>query len=209
MQLPQFKNNQIAMKKLKLLSILSVFILLTAGCLSQQTQEQVTVNNSEQLQIDFTLFKGSWFDIKYPQNFIAKPNASTIIDNEQTYIDTDEAYFTSPDKTVEFFVYSPQWGGNPDTYLKVKPSEELINEKTEQTKESELPDQYGNKTIHSVTIKAKDNSYYRSFVSIKEQAGTGNDLHHVFGIKYKDSEYYEKYKEAYIAFQDSLEQYAD
>jgi len=59
-----------------------------------------------------------------------------------------------------------------------------------------------------VTIKAKDGSYYRSFVSIKEQV-TPAVVHQVFGIKYSNKESYEYYKKAYLNFKGSLVQYSD
>lgn len=210
------------MKKISLLVFLSAVLLLGAGC-QQQTQEQVTslppaveelqtqtVPESEkqeknevstkvaQTQVGTTLYRGSWFDIEYPQNFTARPT-----------VPTDEAYFTSPDGTVEFFVYSPLWSGNPETYLMIAPMEEVISEKTEEVKESERSGQLGDRIVRRVTIKAKDGSYYRSFVSIKEQVEAESYLHHVFGIKYKDDASYEKYREAYVAFKKSLKQYAD
>ena len=209
------------MKELTLLASLSVFLLLGAGC-QQQTQEQVTslplaveelqtqtVPESEKQEknevtikveprVGTTLYRGTWFDIEYPQNFTARPTTPK-----------DEAYFISPDGTVEFFVYSPLWSGNPVTYLTIAPTEEVVSEKTEEVKESERSGQFGDRVLRWVTAKAKDGSYYRSFVSIKEQVGTGSSLHHVFGIKYQDSASYEKYREVYVSFKESLRQYAD
>jgi len=138
-------------------------------------------------------YNGLWFEVKYPENFTASPSYQA-----------DEAYFLSPDQTVEFFVYSPQWTGNPENYLNVSPTEELVSESTDDTGTD-----YEHKVVKWATIKAKDGSYLRSYVSIKEQVGTGSDLHHVFGIKYKDEASYQKYTDAYIAFKDSLQQFAD
>lgn len=222
------------MKKTILLASLSVFLLLGAGCQTQRTQELTTSlpsavaelqtqtvpeNKKQEINeitkkvghttIGTALYQGFYFDIEYPENFTSKPTTPTTVDNGKIYIQTDEAYFTSPDGTIEFFVYSPLWAKNPETYLTIAPTEEVINEKTEEIKENERPGQYGDKIIRWVTIKAKDGSYYRSFISTKEQIGTESDLHHVFGIKYQNNESYEKYREVYIAFKESLRQYAD
>ena len=137
------------------------------------------------------LYKGTWFDIKYPKEFTPSSTA-------------DEARFLSPDKTVEFFVFSPQWGGNPVDYLTTKTSEELVSEKTD-----ESGAEMKKEVVRWVTVKAKDGSYYRSFVSIKTQVGTGSDLHHVFRIRYRDNAAYERYRDTYIAFKKSLNQYTD
>jgi len=205
------------MKKVTLLVSLSVVLLLVAGC-QIQTSEKETVLPSEVKELqsqtvpeiqkqsvskktvessvknDVVLYKGSWFDIKYPKGFTARPTVSM----------TDEAYFLSPDGSVEFFVFSPLWAGDPSEYLNIPSTEELVSEKTD---ESGLD--LNNKIVRWVTVKAKDGSYYRSFVSIKNQVGTGSDLHHVFGIKYQNNIAYEKYKDAYATFKNSLQQYAD
>lgn len=154
------------------------------------------------------LYTGSWFDVKYPQTFSAAPNVPTTTYNGQTFVQTDEATFTSPDGSVEFFVYSPQWSGNPKTYLTVLPSEELVDEHVQETPETSSSE---SARTRWVTIKAKDGSYYRSFVSIQKRLLTKDqgELHHVFGIKYRDPAAYETYKAAYASFKQSLRQYAD
>ncbi|MFC1600058.1 hypothetical protein ACFL3T_03465 [Patescibacteria group bacterium] len=214
------------MKKISFIALLSAIVIITAGCQSQQNQEiddevqaQPAVEEPqteyEVTYLDFprsgTLYRGSYFDIKYPREFIAKPTEPTTDFNGKTYVQTDEAYFSSPDGAVEFFVYSPLWAGDPENYLTIAPTEEIVSEKTETG--PALPNQLkdSERIIRWVTIKAKDESYYRSFMSIKEQvrADGHSELHHVFGIKYKDSETYEKYKDTYEAFKASLEQYAD
>lgn len=189
-----------------LIALLSAVLIITAGC---QASPQIPADDEAEYEVTYkdfprsgTLYRGSYFDIKYPREFIAKPTEP---------VQTDEAYFSSPDGAVEFFVFSPLWAGDPENYLEVAPTEEIVSEKTE-TGEA-LPNQLkdSERIIRWVTIKAKDESYYRSFVSIKEQVREdgGSELHHVFGIKYKDNETYEKYKDAYEAFKNSLEQYAD
>lgn len=158
------------------------------------------------------LYRGYYFDIEYPEDFEVSPTLPTVDYNGETYVQTDEAYFTSPDGTVEFFVYSPLWSGEPENYLIVAPTEEMVSEKTE--KGSALPHQLkdSERILYWVTLKAKDDSYFRSYLSIKEQVtedDSGSELHHVFGIKYQNDEAYQKYKDAYAAFKDSLRQYAD
>lgn len=219
------------MKKL-LLSSVFVFLLIGAGCQTQKEQSVLLPPAVEELQTQTVpeskkqeissgaikteqtheatiLYKGAWFDIEYLQNFTAKPTTPTKVYNGITRVLTDEANFIALDGTVEFFVYSPLWSGNPEAYLTIAPTEEIVSEKTDEIKESDRQGQFGGEIVHWITVKAKDGSYYRSFVSIKKQVGTGSDLHHVFGIKYQDSVAYEKYRTAYIAFKESLRQYAD
>ncbi len=204
--------------------LLSTLLLVGTGCPKQNTttslppavnelqtqtvpkeqKQSVSKRVTESTKNDLILYGGSWFDIEYPKKFTANPIIPTDVYKGMTRVHTDEAYFASPDGAVEFFVFSPLWSGDPADYLTVRATEELISEKNEENGSN-----FDKKVIRWVTIKAKDMSYYRSFVSIKEQVGTGSDLHHVFGIKYKDNEAYERYRDAYIAFKESLRQYGD
>ena len=50
--------------------------------------------------------KGAWFDIKYPADFLA----TDIQKSSTRQTGADATVFLSPDKSVEFYIYSPQWG---------------------------------------------------------------------------------------------------
>jgi len=109
----------------------------------------------------------------------------------------DSAYFVSPNGTVEFYVFSPQWKGKP-TDIEVNPKlEELISEKT---------DTKGDKSVRWYTIGAKDKSYLRSYVDTQDKL---QNVRWVIGIKYSDSDSYNAHKEKYQEFVKSLKQYAD
>lgn len=157
----------------------------------------------------FAVYSGSWFDITYPSDFVIRPTAPVFENNGVNCVQTDEAFFTSPDGNVEFFVYSPQWSGDPENYLQVAAGEVKESDKSETKKEADHPGQLGDKTVRWVTVRAKDGSYRRSFISIRAQIGTGSDVHHVFGIKYRDDASYQKYAAAFATFKQSLRQYAD
>ncbi len=168
------------------------------------------MNNKNQVSVpvEVTYYRGNYFDIAYPRGFSAKP-LTPVSTNDGFAVATDEAYFASQDGTVEFFVYSPLWGGRPKNYLKVAPTEELVSQKS---KEQIKSDKYRDKVITTrTTVKAKDGSYTRSFVHIKTQKSdaSGGNLSRVFGIKYKNQNVYDKYLAAYNAFKKSLEQHSD
>lgn len=195
---------------------LSLFILLGVGCTNasqEQTpptptepQKTTTSSTPEQTSAAPILYRGAWFDIKYPKNFTASPTTPTFVsDNGNTRVKTDEAKFVSPDGNIEFFVFSPLWGGNPIEYLNIKNTEELVSEKTTTTTNANSD----KKITTWVTIKAKDGSYYRSFVSITDGVGSGSQVHHVLGLQYKNEAAYEKYKNDYLKFKASLMQYSD
>lgn len=146
-------------------------------------------------------YRGWFFDVRYPDDFAASPTGPSSEYNGQMVVQTDAAQFESPDGSVSFYVYSPLWSGEPD-YLRVASNETLTDERTTTAD--------GGETITKwVTVRANDGSYYRSYVSIREQVGTGSDLHHVFGIKYADQAAYDRYRDEYIRFKSSLRQYAD
>jgi hypothetical protein len=208
---------------------LSLLVVLGAGCQKEQTSVSPLPPTVQELQTQSApettkeetrtppttptstnatskLYRGTWFDVSYPATFTAAPQTPTSTYNRQTTVQTDEATFTSPDGKVEFFVFSPLWSGEPKDYLTVGPREGLVDEKI-----VENPDNgpSGGTKTRWTTIKAEDDSYYRSFVSIQRQVGTGSEVHHVFGIKYRDTAAYEAYKAEYTAFKQSLRQYAD
>jgi hypothetical protein len=58
------------------------------------------------------IFKGAWFDVRYPAGWKAQRGQKSATSDEST----DSARFTSPDGRAEFYVFSPQWNGTPDVY---------------------------------------------------------------------------------------------
>lgn len=136
-------------------------------------------------------YKGAWFEINYPSGFTVKPGQKSTT-NQEGY---DSVYFISPDNSVEFFVFSPQWKGQGED-IEINPDiERLVEQNTEKHK---------SKTIRWFTVKAKDNSYLRS---IRDDTTDSTRL--VFGIKYKNKAMYNKYYNDYISFKESLKQFAD
>jgi hypothetical protein len=157
--------------------------------------------------VGVTEYKGAWFKIAYPTNFVPKAEGE------------DEASFTSPNGSIQFYVYSPQWSGDPASYLQALPTENSESD-TSTSSVTHFTNQYGTfydkKVTRYVTFVAKDGSYKRSFVSIiAGSVATPNSTdydsktHTVFGIKYKDQATYDKYLNDYLAFKKSLIQYAD
>ena len=136
-------------------------------------------------------YKGAWFDIKYPASFTAKGSLKST--TSEGY---ESAIFTSPDHSVEFYVFSPQWGGDPKD-ISVKKTEKVSDNKTQTSR---------SKILKWWTILAKDGSYTRSY---QETTDNSSYTNLVFGVKYKSLLAYNKYKSQYLAFKSSLTQYAD
>lgn len=138
-------------------------------------------------------YRGAWFDVSYPGDFIARPSMRSSTKAEGF----DSAFFTSPDKTVEFYVFSPQWNGKP-TDIEMDPDTEISVSQSCETS--------GGTIVRRVTVKARDGSYLRSFVdTVRSESNTRL----VFGIKYRTPPDYERYKPHYLRFKDSLVQYSD
>lgn len=135
-------------------------------------------------------YKGAYFDIKYPAGFSAR--ASLRSDENP-----DSAFFTAQDGSVEFYVYSPIWNGEPRDIE--------INEATEEYVSQDTKTNAGIR-IRRVTIRARDGSYLRSF---EDTENTNTNNRTVFGIKYRNQAAYNQYRQAYLTFKKSIRQYAD
>jgi hypothetical protein len=148
---------------------------------------------ADEISKEVSNYKGAWFDIKYPSDFKVKPS----IKSSNSTNGYDSVWFASKDGSVEFYVFSPQWNGNP-VDIELKPNmEEYVARKEEK----------GNsKIIRFVTIRALDNTYFRSYVDTEN---TALNTRLVFGIKYRSQKDYDKYKQYYLDFKKSLRQYAD
>lgn len=132
------------------------------------------------------LHKGPAFDVRYPADFKVRRGRTD-----------DSFYFTSKDKAVEFFVFSPLWNGDPsEIYLNAK-AEKVVNENRETKKMI---------VVYRATYAAKDASYTRAVEDVENKE---YNTRYTFGYKYRDQKAFEKYRKAYLAFKKSLKQYAD
>ncbi len=138
-------------------------------------------------------YEGAWFSISYPPGWSVRPSLKSKT-SDKGY---DSVFFRSPDKKAEFYVFSPQWNGDP-TDIKLKPQIEKQLSQKVQVK--------GTSTATLVTIRAKNKSYNRSYLD-RQDSATNTRL--VFGIKYTRSTDYKKYKYQYAKFKESLKQFAD
>lgn len=143
-------------------------------------------------QGSWPVYKGAWFSISYPPGFTVRP-AQRSATSAGGY---DSAFFRSPDGRVEFYIFSPQWSGEPRE-IELNPAiEVLVEEKRQEGK---------GKQVRWVTVRAKDRSYHRSWVD----EITGLNTRTVFGISYRDQKSYQDYRQDYLRFKKSLRQFAD
>jgi hypothetical protein len=135
-------------------------------------------------------YRGAYFEIKYPTGFRA---LASLRSDENP----DSAFFTAPNGSVEFYVYSPIWNGEP--------TDIEINEAKEDYVSQDTQTRAGIK-IRRVTIRAKDGSYLRSF---EDTENTNTNNRTVFGIKYRNQAAYNQYRQTYLTFKKSIKQFAD
>jgi len=210
---------------MKKIFIPAAFLLLLASCSTEsnepieeknilvpkeETQDSTDLSKQDSVEVQEELlvnswlkFKGTMFDVEYPEGFIASPTQPTFELEGVELVDTDEAYFASPDSSVIFFVYSPQWSGFPENYMQKRVNEVLVDEN-----KSEEKDGYETTITESASFKDSSGLYHRAYVSITTDMD-GSETKKVFGIQYKDQESYDLYREAYKKFKKSLNQYAD
>jgi hypothetical protein len=142
---------------------------------------------------NWPVYQGAWFQIKYPPDFRVKPSLKS-----RTSVDGyDSAFFASPGQEVEFYVFSPQWSGEP-VDIELNPGREIL---ISENFERDAP-----KNIRRVTVKDQEGTYLRSWVDTQD---TMSNTRLVFGIKYKDQSAYNKYRKQYLIFKNSLKQFAD
>lgn len=138
-------------------------------------------------------YQGAWFSIKYPPGFRVQPS----LKSRDAVTGYDSAFFISPDREVEFYVFSPHWSGEPED-IRIDPHRELLV--------SENTERKGEKIVKTVTVKDKAGRYLRSWIDIQEPRANSRL---VFGIKYKDQSAYNKYRKHYMIFKNSLQQFSD
>ena len=146
---------------------------------------------------DWLTYRGPWFDIDYPASF--RPLGYDRAPRTRTY-DENGMRFGSPDGTVEFYVYSPQWSGNPG-WIRLAPGETVFERHTA-TEGSGIE----KKQFTWVTIVGPTDDYTRSWVEI---AQPDVNVKYYFGIRYETLAAYDRWHAEYETFKASLVQYAD
>jgi hypothetical protein len=164
-----------------------------AGCTAAAPKEPNPASATAAPQASLErVFQGAWFEISYPADFTPVPSLPS-----RTAEGWDSAAFISPDGGVSFYVYAPQWGGEPTDIALDAQREALVSEKRAEE---------DGRQIRWVTICAQDGSYCRSYQDTTARQGT---VRTTLGIKYRDEEARRRYLPAYLKFRHSLQQFAD
>ncbi len=152
----------------------------------------------------YATHKGAWFNIDYPRGWKVQPLSRSTT----SMTGSDSARFTSPNGSVEFYVFSPQWNGNPTEAALDPKRERLVSHHTKAVSRVKQADggYLSEPVANWYTVQAKDDSYQRSWVDVEDK---NLNVRHVFGIKYRDKQAHEKYRVQYLHFCKSLEQFSD
>lgn len=139
------------------------------------------------------LYEGAWFQVRYPDGFIASGSLKSLGADQY-----DSATFRNPSGDVEFYVFSPQVGGEATDLERWLASERIVAAAEAKNKD---------RIVRWRTFSAADNSYYRSVEETR--TGDGQYVTRVFAIKYKDAATLAKFKTAYEDFKRSYVAYGD
>ena len=199
----QFSTVSINMSRITRTILPGLLLMLFLPACSKKTEDQekkslpqndsVTAKpKTKEAALSYKKYKGAWFEVEYPFSFKAENSqkSSTSIEG------FDSAVFTSADGSVQFYIFSPQWSGEAKD-IALKPNE---------IKADSSSQILNGLTVKRWTIQAKDSSYFRSYESTSETEG---NINKIFGIKYSSPRELEKYRQAYLHFKNSLQQYAD
>ncbi len=135
-----------------------------------------------------TSFNGAWFSIDVPAGFTVLPGTGDANGVEGA----NDASFRSPDTTVVFYVFSPQWNGTPTNFQ--PPEGTTIDTETS-----------GSIVIRRATWRMAD-GMIRSFEDTED---TEFNTRRTFGIAYRDAAALARWRPAYLGFKASLQQFAD
>jgi hypothetical protein len=138
--------------------------------------------------------RGTTFAVRYPAGFTARGV-------EEDGQEGTAAAFRAPDGSVEFYVYSPLWTGEP-AYARLAEGEVEVSRAVETPRPG--------RRVERVTVRSKDGSSLRSWEDVQEEdAANASRTRRVFGLRYRDAQALARHREAYLAFKRSLQQFAD
>lgn len=150
---------------------------------------------SSDKQAKWPEYRGKSFKVSYPAGWKAQPLEA------KTAKESNAATFTSPDGAMQFYVFSPQWDGEPPGIALDAAKETETAKKSDRGMSSGVQG-----TFTWTTIAAKDKSYTRTYQSFKAK---DEPIHWVIGMKYANEAALAKHRADYARFKASLEQYAD
>jgi hypothetical protein len=142
---------------------------------------------------DWPVFEGAWFTVAYPPSFTPRPSLPSPSRGEGY----DSVRFVGPDGAVAFYVFAPQWGGDPVDIRPLEGKERLAEEsRTEK----------GLVVVRWYRYERLDKAWFRSY---QDKTDSLSNTRVVIGMEYRGREEYSMWRGDYERFKQSLVQYAD
>jgi hypothetical protein len=166
-------------------------LLLVFGSLANHlpsSTQQTTPASSAPPSLVSTTYNGAWFSITIPAGFTTIPGNASATTTESV----DDVSFRSPDGSVDFYVFSPQWNGTPTDFQ--PPKGTTIDTETK-----------GAVVIRRATWRAADGMIR----SLEDTEDTSLHVRRTFGIAYRDAAALARWRPTYVDFKASLQQFAD
>lgn len=179
--------------------------LLSFQCKKENTQKEIIQNHADSIQaegnsnarmrtdgfmVEDDTVQGAWFKVKVPKGFHALPSVHSLTATENY----DSYFYSSPDGKVKFYIYSPQWTGNPNDI--VFPNEKIKVETAENNDGS---------ITRTWTLRPnRQNPFIRTFTERKSENSVL-----ITGFYYKDEAAFNEYKDEFEEFNSSVVQFAD
>ncbi|MCP5152812.1 MAG: hypothetical protein H6983_01510 [Ectothiorhodospiraceae bacterium] len=144
-------------------------------------------------EVPWPTFQGAWFEVEYPPGFAVEAS----IESPSMAGRFDSVSFVSADGAVAFYVYSPQWSGEPTDIALHDGSERMVAEKRSEK---------GTRVVRWYTIAASDGAYARSY---QDTVDTVSGTRTVVGLRYRSDAERKRHASQYQRFKKSLRQFAD
>ena len=159
--------------------VLAASLLALPGC------------SREPKQAEWSRYESDWFAVQHPEDFAARPSLESADGGYES------VFFDAPDGSASFYVFSPQWGGQPLDIV-VQPDRER------EVAADVIQTERGTRTVR--TIASIEDESVRVVEENREGDGA---VFWVTAFEYRDESAQKRYADAYGRFKDSLEQFAD
>ncbi|MBF0406170.1 MAG: hypothetical protein HQM10_02365 [Candidatus Riflebacteria bacterium] len=136
--------------------------------------------------VDWETFKGAWFEVFYPSDFIVR--TSLVSKNKPGQIDS--VFFSPLNRSVEFYAFAPLYGYDPED-IQIKSNENLVS--TSEKKKNSI--------ITKTTILSdKEGKYNRTIIDVTNTGPRNTFARQIFGFKYVDQRTFDAFNKIFQKF---------
>jgi len=143
------------------------------------------------------IYYGGSISVVYPAGFTARPS---LRNGDTRHGSVLSVFFTVQDNKAEFYVFSPWTPAENATDYQLRPDTEVLISESKKDEHSSFFDM-SLCTVTRQRIRAKDESYTRIVLDIKQKDDISLMNHLTFGFKYRDQQTYIRYAEDFQMLQ--------